>query len=156
MFISCQTDIHPKIEKIQHLIELSGIPCWTSITLNSLQTAYTGHSSHFSSSLLHVDSGNEFYNQRIINTCCVVLCCITPKYLQCNNCVKELSAANALHKHIIPLLLRCTPIERSHEHVHRILRQHHCIDMSNDRLYKQNIGLVVDRVRKIVRPKLVC
>ena len=86
--------------------------------------------------------------QRSMRLASVVLCCITPKYLQSDNCIKDLSLAETFAKPIVPLLLRFTPFESAPSPVRRILLRHSYVDLSNERLYKQNIGVVLDKVKK--------
>ena len=88
--------------------------------------------------------------QRSMRLSSVVLCCITPKYLQSDNCIKDLSLAETYGKSIIPLLLRFTPFENAPSHVRRVLLRHSYVDLSNERLYKQNVGVVLDKVKKAV------
>ena len=88
--------------------------------------------------------------QRTMKACSVVVCCITPKYLQSDNCAKDLALADALHKPVIPLLLRYAPAESAPNYVRRILLRYSYVDLSNERLYKQNVGVLVERVRKAV------
>ncbi|RUS76883.1 hypothetical protein EGW08_015352, partial [Elysia chlorotica] len=88
--------------------------------------------------------------QRTMKACRVVVCCITPKYLQSDNCAKDLALADALHKPVIPLLLRYAPAESAPNYVRRILLRYSYVDLSNERLYKQNVGVLVERVRKAV------
>ncbi|GFS03494.1 Bf-TIR-SAM-like protein [Elysia marginata] len=99
-----------------------------------------------------VSSGETLQGQiqRTMKACSVVVCCITPKYLQSDNCAKDLALADALHKPVIPLLLRYAPAESAPNYVRRILLRYSYVDLSNERLYKQNVGVLVERVRKVV------
>ena len=49
--------------------------------------------------------------QRNMKASSVVLCCITPKYLQSDNCNKDLTLAETFQKPIIPIML--TSVELS-------------------------------------------
>ena len=103
------------------------------------------------SPLPQVDSASDTLQgqiQRSMRLSSVVLCCITPKYLQSDNCIKDLSLAETFGKPIIPLLLRFTPFESAPSQVRRILLRHSYVDLSNERLYKQNIGVVLEKVKK--------
>jgi len=83
----------------------------------------------------------------------LVLCCITPKYIQSDNCLTDLRLAENLGKPIIPLLLRFSawPPEGAPPAIKKTLAK--CTDtveLYNDKLYRQNLPLVIDRVRKVL------
>ena len=81
----------------------------------------------------------------------LVMCCITPKYIQSDNCVKDLTLAESLHKSIVPVMLRYCPWppEGCPAHVRKILAKHQPLDLSNDKLYKQNLVMLLDKVKKL-------
>lgn len=148
VFISYQWDMQPKVIDIRTLLESNGLPCWTDI--NVTQRLHSSMSSR--SSQTHLDAAGDLQSQihRNMKAAAVVLCCITPKYLQSDNCIKDLTLAESLNKPIIPLLLRYSPPDGASPQIRKILSRLHYIDLSNDRLYKQNISQVLDRVRKVV------
>ncbi|KAL8577416.1 hypothetical protein ACOMHN_021596 [Nucella lapillus] len=153
VFISYQWDMQSKVDEVRTLLERSGFPCWADIAMSHPR----GHSSRSSRSSAtftgQMDSASETLQgqiQRSMRLSSVVLCCITPKYLQSDNCIKDLSLAGTFGKPIIPLLLRFTPFESAPAQVRRLLLRHSYVDLSNERLYKQNIGVVLDKVKKAI------
>lgn len=153
VFISYQWDMQSKVDEIQQLLERAGFPCWADIAMGGPPRGHSSRSTRSSATFSHLDSASETLQgqiQRTMKACHVVLCCITPKYLQSDNCAKDLTLADAFHKPIIPLLLRYAPSESAPNFVRRILLRYSYIDLSNERLYKQNIGVLMDRVRKCV------
>lgn len=141
-----------KVTEIKKVLESAGFSCWADI---SLTTDWHGHSSYSTRS--SVNSYTEptldtlqSQIQRTMKTCQVFLCLITPKYLQSDHCAKEIALADAFQKPIIPLLLKYVPAETAKSFMRKILLRYNYVDLSNDRLYKQNIGLLVERVRKSV------
>lgn len=141
-----------KVEEIQMYLERAGLVCWADISVN-LPRGHSSHSTRSSVNCTNLDTANDTLQgqiQRTMKSSAVVLCCITPKYLQSDNCVKDLGLAENYNKPVIPLLLRFVPIETAPAQVKRLLLRQSYIDLSNERLYRQNIGLVLDRVRKVV------
>jgi hypothetical protein len=53
------------------------------------------------------------------------------------------------HKPIVPVLLRFSPLESAPDQVRKLLARYSYIDLSNERLYKQNISLVLEKVTSI-------
>ncbi|XP_046558492.1 uncharacterized protein LOC124267578 isoform X1 [Haliotis rubra] len=152
VFISYQWDMQSKVEEIQMYLERAGLVCWADISVN-LPRGHSSRSTRSSATYTNLDTGNDTLQgqiQRTMKSSAVVLCCITPKYLQSDNCVKDLGLAENYNKPIIPLLLRFVPIETAPAQVKRLLLRQSYIDLSNERLYRQNIPLVLDKVRKVV------
>ncbi|KAK7485320.1 hypothetical protein BaRGS_00023419 [Batillaria attramentaria] len=151
VFISYQWDMQSKVDEIRALLERSGFACWADIAM-SQQRGHSSRSSRSSATFTgQVDSASDTLQgqiQRSMRHASVVLCCITPKYLQSDNCIKDLSLAETFNKPIVPLLLRFTPFESAPSQVRRILLRHSYVDLSNERLYKQNIGVVMEKVKK--------
>ncbi|XP_012937806.1 uncharacterized protein LOC106011731 [Aplysia californica] len=153
VFISYQWDMQTKVDEIQQLLERAGFPCWADIAMGGPPRGSSSRSNRSSVAFTHVDSASETLAgqiQRTMKACHVVVCCITPKYLQSDNCAKDLTLADAFHKPIIPLLLRYAPAESAPNYVRRILLRYSYIDLSNERLYKQNINVLLERVRKAI------
>nr|KAG5698331.1 hypothetical protein BaRGS_010917 [Batillaria attramentaria] len=114
VFISYQWDMQSKVDEIRALLERSGFACWADIAM-SQQRGHSSRSSRSSATFTgQVDSASDTLQgqiQRSMRHASVVLCCITPKYLQSDNCIKDLSLAETFNKPIVPLLLRFTPFE---------------------------------------------
>ena len=153
VFISYQWDMQLKVEDIKQLLENQGMLCWADIS--SMHQQYAQQRQHSSkstrSSITHLDVVSETLQsqiQRNMKSASVVISCITPKYLQSDNCKKDLTLAEHLNKPIIPLLLRFSPLESAPDVVRKIIAKFSCIDLSNDRLYKQNLALVLEKVKK--------
>lgn len=152
VFISYQWDMQGKVEDIKNLLEHNGLQCWADITINHPPRGTSSKSSR--SSVTHqLDSGLETLQsqiQRNMKAASVVLTCLTPKYLQSDNCKKDLTLAETFHKPIVPVLLRFSPLESAPDQVRKLLARYSYIDLSNDRLYKQNIPIVLEKVKKLV------
>ncbi|CAL1548058.1 unnamed protein product [Lymnaea stagnalis] len=151
VFISYQWDMQTKVDEIQQILERAGFICWADISMATDSRRHSSSSVRSSVSIPYGGPSGETLQSQIHRTmkaCHAVVCFITPKYLQSDNCAKDLSLADAFQKPIIPLLLRYVPLESMKTFVGRILLRYGYIDLSNDRLYKQNIRVLVDRVRK--------
>lgn len=151
VFISYQWDMQAKVEDIKLVLESNGLNCWADI--NMAPQPNRGHSSKSGrSSATHDTSVDTLQSliQRNMKASSVVLTCITPKYLQSDNCKKDLTLAEMFNKPIIPVLLRFSPLESAPDQIRKILARLSYIDLSNERLYKQNIGLVVEKIKKYV------
>ena len=154
-----------RVEDIRRMLENNGLSCWTDITPtvnsqppqppNTQASQQRGHSSiSMRSNNANLEQGGEnlqSHIQRTMKSAALVMCCITPKYMQSDNCVKDLTLAETLHKPIVPVMLRFCPWppEGSPAHVRKILAKHHPIDLSNDKLYKQNLVSLLDKVKKL-------
>lgn len=151
VFISYQWDMQGKVEDIKQLLENNSLQCWADV---SITLPPRGHSSKSSRSGVGLhDGGSETLQsqiQRNMKAASVVLSCITPKYLQSDNCKKDLTLAETFNKPVIPVLLRFSPQESAPEQVRKILSKFSYIDLSNERLYKQNIPLVLEKIKKAV------
>ena len=158
VFISYQWDTQSRVEDIRRHLEACGLPCWADISPSTLPLQ-RGNSS------ISIRSGNSTERdpvsetlqsqiQRNMRAASVVICCITPKYLQSDNCVKDLTLAETLHKPIIPVMIRFCPWppEGAPPQVRKILVRHSYtpLDLSNDKLYKQNIDTLIERVKKMI------
>jgi len=82
----------------------------------------------------------------------VLVCCITAKYLQSENCFRDLTAADSLQKPIIPVMLRFMPWppEGAPIQVRKILARRVAIDLSNEKLFRQNTRMLLERLRRLV------
>lgn len=83
----------------------------------------------------------------------LVICCVTPKYIQSDNCVNDLKLAESLNKPIIALVLRFTswPPEAALPSVRKTLvKCNDIIELYNDKLFKQNLVHVADRIKKVM------
>ncbi|KAJ8305059.1 hypothetical protein KUTeg_017387 [Tegillarca granosa] len=147
VFISYQWDMQAKVEDIKQLLEESNILCWADISVTGPPRGHSSKSTR-SSVVTHLDTVGETLQsqiQRNMKASSVVLSCITPKYLQSDNCKKDLTLAETFNKPIIPILLRFSPLDSAPEQVRKILAKWNYIDLSNERLYKQNVGVVLEK-----------
>ena len=160
VFISYQLDMQSRVEDIRHLLEAQGLSCWADLPSPgpaplALQRATSTLSGLSSKSTLSLDGVNDTLQsqiQRSMRAARVVLPCITPKYMQSNNCIKDLTLADILHKAIVPVMLRFCPWppEGAPAQVRKILAKHSPVDLSNEKLFKQNIHLLTEKIRKLV------
>ena len=143
-----------RVEEIKELLENNGLLCWADVSMTGPQRGHSSRSTR--SSVAHLDTGGDTLQsqiQRNMKAASVVLSCITPKYLQSDNCKKDLTLAETFNKPIIPVLLRFSPQESAPEQVRKILAKLHYVDLSNDRLYNQNLSILLEKVKKAVANK---
>ncbi|XP_045158971.2 uncharacterized protein LOC123524677 isoform X2 [Mercenaria mercenaria] len=152
VFISYQWDMQAKVEDIKRVLEANGLNCWADINMAPQPNRTHSSKSGRSSTAAHDGSSDTLQSliQRNMKSSSVVLTCITPKYLQSDNCKKDLMLAETFNKPIIPVLLRFSPIESAPDQIRKILARLSYIDLSNERLYKQNIAVVVEKINKHV------
>ncbi|KAK6188573.1 hypothetical protein SNE40_004721 [Patella caerulea] len=156
VFISYHWDMHTRVDEIRLALEKSGFLCWADINLPRGNSSRSSRASLSNSNNSCVDASSATLQGQIhrnMKDSTVVLSCITPKYLHSDNCSKDLTLADTFNKPIIPLLLRFTPIDSAPLPVRKILSRHSCVDLSNERLYKQNINVVLDKVKKLASPR---
>lgn len=111
-------------------------------------------SSHASTADTKKDSIQSLVQQNM-KTSLAVIACITPKYIQSEHCVKDLTVADSVfHKPIVPILLQYCPWppEGTSFQIRKILARFKPIDLSTDKLFRQNLPILLDRVKKIVLP----
>ena len=169
VFISYQWDVHNKVQEIKRILESNHIPCWldNSPTIQQhhqqQQRSYTAHSTHSSihsraAALSAASADSETMQGNIqlnMKSSVLVLCCMTPRYLQSDNCIKDLQLAETLQKPIIPVLLRFIPWppDTGSSQVKKLLARTSHIDLSNDKLFKQNFHILIDKIRKFMNGK---
>lgn len=151
-----------RVEDIRHLLEAQGLSCWADLPSQAaplaIQRATSTLSALSSKSTLVSEAMNAGGDslaaqiQRSMRAARVVLPCITPKYMQSDNCIKDLTLADILHKAIVPVMLRFCPWppEGAPAQVRKILAKHSPVDLSNDKLFKQNIHLLTEKIKKIL------
>ena len=155
VFISYQWDMQSRVEEVRRYLAAAGLTCWADIS----PTMARGNSSLSTRSVASTgEMGNETLSgqiQRTMRAASVVLSCITPKYIQSDNCMKDLALAEALHKPIVPVLLRFCPWppEGTQPHVRKILVKHVPIDLSNEKLFKQNLPVLLEKIRRQITMK---
>jgi hypothetical protein len=98
------------------------------------------------------NNSNNGINNCSLKTAQVLICCISPKYLNSDICVKDINLAEALHIPIIPILIKqCSwPPENIQFQVRRILAPLKCIDISNDALLKRNLPQIISSIHQAV------
>lgn len=154
-----------KVEEIRKVLEPAGLVCWADIGSSMGSGGPRGNSglSSRNSGALSSSLGQLGYHlgdlspeslttqiQRNMKAAGVVLCCITPKYMQSDNCIKDLTLAENLHKPIIPVMLRFCPWppEAAPPPVRKVLVRYVPVDLSNDKLYKQNITVLLEKIKR--------
>ena len=164
VFISYQWDMQSKVEDIRRILEANRLNCWADMGSSGVSASASsarGHSSVSTRSSHHTVSSELSTEtllsqiQRTMRSAAVVLCCVTPKYLQSDNCIKDLTLAESLNKPIIPIMLRFCPWppEGAPVPVRKILIKHSPIDLSGEKLFKQNMPILIDRIKKCVVEK---
>ena len=161
VFISYQWDAHNKVQDIKRILESNGIPCWAeSIPTMSQDTRGSSGGSHRTVGSGQQSSGShnplathesaQDHIHRNMRSSAIIVSCITSRYLQSDNCVKDLILADSLRRPIIPVMLRFVPWppDCGMSAVKKILARTNPVDFSNEKLYKQNFHLLLERVRK--------
>jgi len=151
VFISYHWDLQARVEELRHILESNGISCWADIS--PAMALSRGHSSLSSRSGQSLDSETSHsIAQRHLKVASVLVCCITAKYLQSENCFRDLTAADSLQKPIIPVMLRFMPWppEGAPIQVRKILARRVAIDLSNEKLFRQNTRMLLERLRRLV------
>ena len=156
-----------KVEDIRAVLEGAGFQCWADIG-TSMGAAgsrgqsglcnRTGHGDGNPQVGVHLADQAESLATQIqcnMKAAGLVLSCVTPKYMQSDNCVKDLTLAESLRKPIIPVMLRFChwPPEGAPNQVRKILVKYVPIDLSNDKLFKQNLNVLLDRIKKLTGNK---
>ncbi|XP_039258040.2 uncharacterized protein LOC120334601 [Styela clava] len=157
VFISYQWDMQAKVLHIADHFLAHDMPCWADLTMStrpslSRMSVRTTSSSASYADLMQSET-LKTHIQRNMKEASLVLCCITPQYANCANCEQDLALAMSLQKPILPVMLRWVswPPEGISERVRRIMvRLPRPVDMSNEKLYKANLGLLTERVSQIV------
>ncbi|KAI8773493.1 CAunnamed protein product [Biomphalaria glabrata] len=152
VFLSYQWDSRTQVNEIQEFLKHAGYTSWADFSMASEMHGCSGVSLPIpllSRSNTVMDSlQSQMY--RTMKSCHVVLCCLTPKYLQSDNCMKDLSLASSLQRPIIPLLLRYVSKDSVRRAMSPFMLNFNCIDLSNERLFKQNIASVIQRIQRIL------
>ena len=159
VFISYQWDMQSRVEEIRHVLQVHGISCWADISpamASSQQRMHSGvsqRSAHVPEFSMPENLQSQI--QRTMKAAAVVICCVTPKYMQSDNCMKDLTLAETFHKTIIPVMMRFCPWppEGAPGPVRKILVKHTPIDLSNEKMFKQNILTLLEKVRRHVSVK---
>ncbi|XP_069074997.1 uncharacterized protein [Pleurodeles waltl] len=150
VFISYQWDMQAKVMEIKKYLEDNDLTCWADLSVRG-----QSRMSSRSSMCFPVTPSKEFRStiQTSMKASFVVLSCITPKYIQSDNCHKDLHLADALNKPVIPLLLHFLlwPPEGAPHHIPRILLRCPPIDLSSERLFRRNIGLLVNKIKHFIK-----
>ncbi|XP_051785315.1 uncharacterized protein LOC127528469 [Erpetoichthys calabaricus] len=150
VFISYQWDAQTKIQQIKSFLEAHGLSCWVDLCVR-------GHSSMScrSTSVLP-DVSTETLQSKIIRNmkaAAVVICCFTPKYIQSDNCNKDLQLAMSLEKPLLPVLLHYLPWPPAgvSVNIRRYLCQFATTDLSNDRLFNRDLHILLSRIQKLLQ-----
>ncbi|XP_074642986.1 uncharacterized protein LOC141900130 [Tubulanus polymorphus] len=156
VFISYQWDVQSKVDDIRHMLESNGFPCWADISTKMTRSHSSISNRNGATSVAESTSETlQGQIQRIMRASSVVLCCITPKYMQSDNSSKDLALADSLRKPIVPVMLRyiAWPPDGNSSKVRKILSRCAHVDLSNDKLYKMNMRKVLEAVYKVINQK---
>lgn len=152
VFISYQWDMHSRVEDLTRIMQLNGLTCSSDVspTLAGQPRGSSGFSVRSVTSAEGTLEALTSQNQRNIRAAHVVLCCITAKYLQSDNCSKDLTLAETFRKPIVPVMLRFCPWppEAAPQQVRKILARLAPVDLSNDKLFKQNLPTLIEKIHK--------
>lgn len=157
VYISYQWDAQNKVAEIRRMLESHAIPCFadSSSTISQAQRGNSsgslrGGNTHPNNQSAVPSEGLQVHLQRNMKSSAIVVCCITPRYLQSENCLKDIIFAESMGKPIVPVLLRFVawPPDVGPSSVKKILARTTTVDFSNDKLYKQNFHLLLDKLRK--------
>ncbi|KAI0210932.1 hypothetical protein LSAT2_004273, partial [Lamellibrachia satsuma] len=149
VFISYHWDMQARVEELRHILESNGVSCWADIS--RAMALSRGHSSLSSRSGQSLDSETpQSVAHRHLKVASVMLCCVTAKYLQSENCFRDLTLADSLQKPIVPVMLRFMswPPEGAPIQVRKILARRIAIDLSNEKLFRQNTRVLLERLRR--------
>lgn len=144
IFISYHWDVQSKVEKLAQHLESQGYDCCMDVNTVS---------SPRRSSSQETDLSNDNLQSQILRkmkSSSVVLCCITHKYICSENCSNDLNLANSLSKPIVPLIFQwmAWPPEGLAFKVRKMLAPLHAVDMSNEKLFKKNLNVVISQAKK--------
>ena len=153
--------MHNKVQEIKRILEGNGISCWVDNSPTIAQRGTSGASTRtFSNATapIHSDAMHETLEsniQRNMKSSTIILSCITPRYLQSDNGVKDLMLAESLQKPVIAVLLRFVawPPDMGPSPIKKLLAHTNHIDLSNDKLFKQNFHVLVERLRRFLNAK---
>ena len=165
VFISHQWDVQQKVEWLQSLLQANQLSSWadtataalgrsTSLVRENSGTSNNGK--RYASPPLDGASDNrQGLVHRNLRASKAVLCCITPKYLRSDSCIQDLILADSLNKPIIPVLLQfCTwPPEGVPKSLRKVLIKYTPIDLSNNKLFRLNVGILLDKLKKTMNSK---
>ena len=170
VFISYHWDMQSKIEQIGMFLENCGID-WCadssptigqyhgsraqsrllqrSVQPSSSLAAETGSSMWISKSSSFAKSSPSVHHLQLsLRSASVLLCCMSPKFMQSDSCVHSVLLADSLNKSIIPVLLHFSswPPDATPVQLRKLLARLFPIDLSSDKLMKNNLPLLVERI----------
>lgn len=157
IFVSYHWDMQPQVGEIRRILEAHGFPCWAGISPTMSGQVHHSHSNLGCGSTHSMAEGqSETFQSKVrryMKAASTVISCITPKYMQSDSCVKDLTLAELLHKPIIPVLLQFCPWppESAPLTVRKILVKYTPVDLSNDKLFRKNLHLLVERIRRLLQ-----
>lgn len=178
VYISYQWD-EPRVDDIQRILQYNNIACWKdptskvstatnavpsnakastiSLPQRQLTRGHSGLSIRSSHTSTIEGKTNSLQNlvQQNMKASVAVIACITPKYILSEHCVKDLTLADSVfRKPIVPLMLQYCPWppEGTSNQLRKLLARFKPIDLSNDKLFRQNVPILLDRIKKIVLP----
>ena len=135
------------------MLETHGFLCW--VDNGAHMRGHSSLSTRSAATPALPDSTNSLQSLilRNMKSASLVLCFITPKYIQSDNCLNDLKLAETFDKPVIALLLRfCSwPPEGASPNVKRLLSK--CVDvveMYNEKLYRKNQFRVLERVKRVL------
>ncbi len=157
VFISYQWDAQSTVEQMDGIFHQEGIECWMDTSTAGVASARSHRSASQSShhrqtgvNDLRVES-LQLQIERNIRSATAVICCVTPKYLQCSNCIQDLTLAQSLQKPVIPVMLRFYPWppEGAPLPVRKLLAQCTPVDLSSTKLFTQNMPSLINMIKRM-------
>lgn len=144
VFISYQWDMQTKVDELRRQLEDAGLVCTADMS-PSVRNEGSAPARPRTDTL-------QSAAQRSIRAASVILSCVTPKYIQSDSCLKDLTLAETMHKPIVPVMLRFCPWppEGAPPPVRRIFARLVPLDLSNDKQVQQNMLHLVERLHKHV------
>lgn len=141
-------ETHKRLEKLLNALETFNIKCWFELfnveskrVQQKTTTFGATRSMNFLEEYENVSGG--------MSSVQVLLCCITPKYLSSETCIKDIHLADSLKIPIIPIMLRSGvtwPPESVQYHIRKILSPLKCIDITSDIMLKRNIAQIISAI----------
>ncbi|XP_072324730.1 uncharacterized protein [Scyliorhinus torazame] len=146
VFISYQWDVQSKVQKIRNYLEANGLPCWADLSVRGQSQMSTRSSFAF-------DLATETLQgqiQRNMKVAHAVVSCLTLRYIQSDNYIKDVQLAETLQKPLVPVLFQLLrwPPKGTSIKMRRFLFNFPVIDLSNDRLFHQNLDLILKRLNQ--------
>ncbi|XP_078486656.1 uncharacterized protein LOC100186349 [Ciona intestinalis] len=152
IFISYQWDVQGRVLEIADFLESNDLPCWSDVTMtprsSTSRMAMRQNKSQSTADAAQVEN-LQTHIHRNMKLSKVVVCCLTPKYVHCQNCEQDMLLASSLGKPVLPVMLQFVtwPPEGASERVRKMMTHlPRPVDLSTDKLFKANLPQFLDKV----------